>query len=120
MVSDKVRTRLDGKWRSLDSRPLHRATVALSELHEALVADRLTRALGSEWEQRCRGQDRNPTRSISGVRASLFAKFSDRARHIGVEARRLVEQWTATHGRRPSHATIVKLRQQATLATSPV
>ncbi|WP_062389920.1 MobF family relaxase [Demequina iriomotensis] len=119
VVSNKVRTALDGKWRSLDSRPLHGATVALSELHEALFADRLTRALGVEWEQRARGRDRNPTWAITTVPEALVDEFSDRARHIEVEARRLVEEWTATHGRRPSRATIIKLRQQATLATRP-
>ncbi|TNU72851.1 hypothetical protein FH969_14515 [Miniimonas arenae] len=44
VVSNKVRTVLDGKWRSLDSRPLHGATVALSELHEAVFADHGTAA----------------------------------------------------------------------------
>ena len=47
VVSNKVRTVFDGKWRSLDGRPLHAATVALSELHTAVFADHLSRALGS-------------------------------------------------------------------------
>jgi len=119
VVSNKVRTVLDGKWRSLDSRPLHGATVALSELHEAVFADHLTRALGVDWEQRERGRDRNPTWAITAVPEALVEEFSDRARHIDIEARRLVEEWAATHGRRPSRATIIKLRQQATLATRP-
>ena len=46
VVSNKVLTVFDGKWRSLDGRPLHAATVALSELHNAVFADHLTRALG--------------------------------------------------------------------------
>lgn len=52
VISNKAKTVLDGKWRSLDSRPMHAATVALSELHEAVFADHLTRALGVEWERR--------------------------------------------------------------------
>lgn len=114
-----MRTALDGKWRLLDSRLLHGATVALSEMHEALFADRLTRAIGVEWAQRVRGQDRNPAWAIIAVPESLVEEFSDRARHIDIEARRLVEEWVATHGRRPSRATIIKLRQRATLATRP-
>ena len=39
VISNKVQTVLDGKWRSLDGRPLHAATVALSELHEVIAAD---------------------------------------------------------------------------------
>lgn len=46
VISNKVRTAHDGKWRSLDSRPMYAATVAISELHEAVFADHLTRALG--------------------------------------------------------------------------
>src|SRR5699024_3279 len=34
VISNKVQTAQDGKWRSLDGRPMHAATVALSELHE--------------------------------------------------------------------------------------
>jgi len=60
VISNKVQTVLDGKWRSLDGRPLHAATVALSELHEAVFADHLTRLFGVEWEARSRGRDRNP------------------------------------------------------------
>ena len=119
VVSNKVRAVLDGKWRSLDSRPLHGATVALSELHEAVFADHHTRALGVDWEQRDRGRDRNPAWAITAVPEALVEEFSDRARHIDIEARRLVEEWASTRGRRPSRATIIKLRQQATLATRP-
>lgn len=48
VISNKVQTVLDGKWRSLDSRPMHAATVAISEMHEAVFADHLTRTLGVE------------------------------------------------------------------------
>ena len=44
VVSNKVQTVLDGKWRSLDGRPLHASVVALSEMHEAIFADHLTRS----------------------------------------------------------------------------
>ncbi|MCG7442797.1 relaxase domain-containing protein [Dermabacter vaginalis] len=60
MISNKVQTVLDGNWRSLDSRPMHDATVAISEMNEAVFADHLTRALGVEWETQDRGKDRNP------------------------------------------------------------
>ena len=119
VISNKVQTVLDGKWRSLDSRPMHGATVALSELHEAVFADHLTRMLGVEWESRARGRDRNPAWAITGVPEELVAEFSTRARHIDEATDRLIEKYVAEHGRRPSAATIMKLRAQATLSTRP-
>ncbi|TFD49571.1 hypothetical protein E3T55_10820 [Cryobacterium frigoriphilum] len=59
VISNTVQTGLDGKWRSLDGRPIHEAVVALSELHETLFADALTRSLGVQWEPRERGRDRH-------------------------------------------------------------
>ncbi|TAM67062.1 MAG: conjugal transfer protein [Microbacteriaceae bacterium] len=119
VISNKVRTVLDEKWRSLDGRPMHAVVVALSELHEAVFADHLSRTLGVEWEQRAGGGDRNPAWAISTVPEELVAEFSSRSRHIDVEARRLVEEWAREHGRRPSNKTIIRLRQQATLTTRP-
>src|SRR5690349_14018982 len=60
VVSNKVQTTEDGRWRSLDGRPLHAAVVALSEHYNAVLADRLTRLLGIDWEQRTRGPERTP------------------------------------------------------------
>lgn len=119
VVSNKVRTVFDGKWRSLDGRPLHAATVALSELHNAVFADHLTRALGLEWERREREFDRNPVWAIASVPEELVAEFSSRSRHIDVEKDRLIDEYIAAHGRAPSKVTIIRLRQQATLATRP-
>jgi len=119
VISNKVQTVLDGKWRSLDGRPMHAATVALSELHEAVFADHLTRMFGVEWEARDMGRDRNPAWAIAGVPEELVAEFSTRSRHIDVETDRLIEQYVTEHGRRPAPATIMKLRAQATLTTRP-
>lgn len=99
--------------------PPHGATVALSELHEAVFADHLTRTLGVTWEAREKGRDRNPAWAITTVAEKLVAEFSTRARHIDVETDRLIAEHVAAHGRRPSPATIVRLRAQATLSTRP-
>jgi len=48
VLANKVRG-LDGRWRSLDSRALHHAAVALSELYDDLLADRLTRVANVAW-----------------------------------------------------------------------
>ncbi|MCG7414652.1 relaxase domain-containing protein [Microbacterium aurum] len=119
VVSNKVRTVFDGKWRSLDGRPLHAATVALSELHTAVFADHLSRTLGVQWERREREADRNPVWAIAGVPEQLVTEFSSRSRHIDVEKDRLIDEYVAAHGRAPSKVTIIRLRQQATLATRP-
>lgn len=119
VISNKVRTVLDGKWRSLDGRPMHAATVALSELHEAVFADHLTRMLGVGWEAREQGRDRNPAWAVAAVPEELVKEFSTRARHIDAETDRLIDRYASEHGRRPSPATIMKLRAQATLSTRP-
>ncbi len=119
VVSNKVRTVFDGKWRSLDGRPLHAAAVALSELHTAVFADHLSRALGVQWERREREADRNPAWAIAAVPEHLVSEFSSRSRHIDIEKERLIDEYVATHRRAPSKVTIIRLRQQATLATRP-
>ncbi|MFT3886569.1 MAG: MobF family relaxase [Arachnia sp.] len=119
VISNKVKTVLDGKWRSLDGRPMHAAVVALSELHEAVFADHMTRTFGVAWEAREMGRDRNPAWAITGVPEELIAEFSTRARHIDAETDRLIADYVTKHGRRPSPAAIMKLRAQATLTTRP-
>ena len=119
VISNKVRTVYDGKWRSLDSRPLHSWTVALSELHQAVFADHLTRALGVTWESRERGRDRNPDWAVASVPQSLVKLFSGRSADIDVAADRLIEEYVVQHGRRPGRGTINKIRNRASLATRP-
>lgn len=120
VVSNKVKTLLDGKWRSLDGRGLHAATVAMSELHEAIVMDELTRVLGVEWELRARaGQGRNPGWSIKGVPDDLVVAFSARSEQINTRADELIEQHIAKYGRRPSSSTIDKYRERASKETRP-
>ncbi|TFD16624.1 conjugal transfer protein [Cryobacterium sp. TMT1-21] len=119
VISNKVQTVLDGKWRSLDGRPMHGAVVALSQLHESLFADALTRSLGVRWEMRERGRDRHPALSISSVPEALVTEFSSRSRHIDIATDALIDAYVGRHGRRPGPVTIMKLRAQATLSTRP-
>lgn len=120
VISNKVQTVVvDGRWRALDGRPMHAATVALSEHYNALLADHLTRGLGVGWEQRGRGRDRNPGWEIIGVPDELLEAFSSRSRDIETVKDRLISRYVQQYGRRPSPTTIIKLRAQATLATRP-
>lgn len=118
VVANKVQG-ADGKWRALDGRPMHAAVVAVSEHYNALLADRLTRDLGVTWEQRGRGADRNPAWEITGVPEKLIREFSSRSAAIDAEKDRLIAAYVAEYGRQPSTATILRLRQQATLSTRP-
>lgn len=119
VVSNKVRTVYDQKWRSLDSVPVHRSVVAISEHYNAVLADILTQRFGLQWNRRDRGADRNQALEIAGVSEGLIREFSNRSREIDVETDRLIEGYAAKHGRRPSPKTIVELRATATIATRP-
>lgn len=119
VVSNKVQTLLDGRWRSLDGRPAFASVTALSAHYNSLLADRLTRELGVEWELRERGNDRNPQWEIAGISDDLVQEFSSRSREIDLEKDRLITEYVAVHGRMPSEKKIVELRATATLATRP-
>lgn len=123
VVSNKVQGQ-DGRWRTLDSRRLHKAAVALSESYNGFVTDHTARLLGVTWVPVDRGKDRNTGWEIEGVPAALIAEFSrrttggsDGAAGIEQVKNRLIEQYVTEHGRQPSAAMIAKLRQQATLET---
>lgn len=119
VISNKVKTAADGRWRSLDSRPLHAGVVAMSEHYNAVLADRITRRFGLGWVQRERGKDRNPSWELAHVPDLLIRAFSSRSRAIELEKDRLVGEYTDARGKRPSKTTVIRLRAQATLATRP-
>ena len=60
VIANKVLTVMDGRWRSLDGRPVFASRTGLSAHYNALLADRLTRDLGIEWELRQRGRRPEP------------------------------------------------------------
>lgn len=119
VIANKVLTVMDGRWRSLDGRPVFASRTGLSAHYDALLADRLSRDLGIEWELRQRGPDRNPRWEIAGVTDHLITEFSSRTREIELRKDQLIAEYVARHGRMPSARTIVELRAQATLVTRP-
>ncbi len=119
VISNKVKAVLDGRWRSLDSRPIHAAVTAISAHYNAVLADRLSGTFGLRWEARDRGTDRNPQWELARMTEELIREFANRACEIEKEKDRLIQEYVERHGRRPSNATIVRLRAQATLATRP-
>lgn len=109
----------DGAWLSLDSRALHHAAVACSEIYDDLLADALTARLPVSWSWRSRGERRSPAFEIDGLSDDLLRAFSGRAQQIETHVRGLVTEFTARHDREPDRREILRLRQQATLATRP-
>ena len=124
VVSNKVQG-VDGKWRTLDSRTLHKATVALSASYNAFLADHATRLVGVSWVPVRRRSSQFTGWEINGVPAELLAEFSRRTLGVqggeGIEgaAWRLISEYRTTHGHSPSQAAEARLRQQATLETRP-
>lgn len=119
VIANKVQGAHDDKWRALDGRPIHAAVVALSEQYNAVLADHLTRSLGLSWEHRHRGEDRSAAFELAAVPEALLVEFSSRSHDIEREADRLIAEYTAEHGRRPSRRATIRLRAQATLSTRP-
>lgn len=117
VVLNRAQTVTDGKWRTLDSKALFRATVGMSALYNGILADELTIDLGWAWipEQRRRSAD--PRWEVDGVPAPLRDVFSQRTTAIEEATKDLVAEFHATRGRPPVGPDILRLRQQATLAT---
>jgi hypothetical protein len=72
----------DHKWRTLDSKAIFKATTTLSELHQGVLSDLLTGALGFGWEARGRRHSAKARYEITGVPEVLMAEFSRRAEQI--------------------------------------
>lgn len=119
VVSNKVMAAHDGQWRTLDSRAVHHAIVALSEHYNTVLADRLTGTFGLSWERRDRGADRSAQWEIQGVSEDMLAEFSSRARAIDVATDAKIAAYVIEHGHHPSDRRIVQMRAEATLATRP-
>ncbi|NVM98422.1 MobF family relaxase [Arthrobacter sp. SDTb3-6] len=118
VIANRAQRVSDGVWTTLDSRTLYKATVAASEHYNGLLYDQLGRDLGTEAEVRIpTSAVHNYSFELSGVDDALIREFSSRSRLIDIEADRLIHDWLETHGREPSNAVKLKLRQQATLST---
>ena len=109
----------DGQWRSVDSRALHHAVVAVSEVYDNLLADELARRLPVVWGWRTRGPRRSPAFELDGVPDPLLALFSTRSTQIDAAMSASVAEFVAAHGRGPNRVEVVRLRQRVTRATRP-
>nr|WP_238357230.1 MobF family relaxase [Kribbella italica] len=114
VIANRVQSK-DGQWKTLDGRVLFRSAVAMSEIHNVLLADGLTRRLGVDWDLRDRGEQRNPAFEITGVPDELLREFSSRTEQIESNLEHLLSQRPST----PSRQEMYALRQQATLMNRP-
>ena len=118
VIANKVQG-LDGQWRSLDSRALHHAAVAFSEVYDNLLADRLEAVLPVRWSLRDRGPRRSPGFEIDGIPDWVLKEFSLRTRGIDAGMTHAVAEFRARNGRAPSPVETTRLRQKLTLTTRP-
>jgi len=119
VVWNRARSLSDGRWRTLDSRAVFKATTTLSELHQGVLSDLLTEALGVGWEPRGRRHSPRARYEIAGVGEALMAEFSQRAGQIAAHHAEQVAAFVAAHGRQPTVVEAMRLRQVATVATRP-
>ena len=119
VVWNRARSVSDGKWRTLDSKAIFKATTTLSELHQGVLSDLLTAELGVGWEARGRRHSSKPRYEITGVPEALMSEFSQRAEQIAARGDELNSSFVEAHGRRPTVVETMRLRQVATIATRP-
>jgi conjugative relaxase-like TrwC/TraI family protein len=117
VVWNRAKSVSDGHWRTLDSRGIFKAITTLSELHQGVLSDLLTGALGVGWEARARRHSTKPRFEITGVSEALMGEFSQRADQIATHQGALTGAFVEAHGRQPNPVEQMRLRQQATLAT---
>lgn len=107
----------DGKWRTLDSKLLHRQGVAASEFYNQAVMTEVAQRLGVAVEPREVTPGKRPVMEVAGVDARLMDGFSSRSRDIRETVRGLEKEYRKTHGRAPDAKARLALAQQATLQT---
>lgn len=118
VVANKVKG-VDGKWRTIDSKLLHRQGVAASEFYNQRVMDRVTDRLNLATELREVAPGKRPVVELAGIDERLTAGFSTRSAGIKAAMATLESEYRATHGRSPDTKARIALAQQATLDTRP-
>lgn len=103
------------RWLALDGQPLHRVTVAASELYNTRLEAHLIASLGVRFVEQSRGRGKRAVREIAGMSAELMSRWSARRAAIKARTAELAKQFQADHGREPTNVEIISLAQQATL-----
>lgn len=115
VIANKIQG-IDGKWRALDARVLHKAMVSLSEYYDAAF-ERLASEAGFTFESRMRKGNKRSVREIVGVSEELISTFSTRRKAIVEEAHKREQQYRADHGHRPDARAQHQIANEANRAT---
>lgn len=107
----------DDKWSSIDGRVLYQYGVECSELYNSKVQEYVTQLTGLQFEPRM--QNGKPIHEIVGISDETIRAFSSRRGDISAELDRVKAKFVADNGYEPSEKQLIKLAQQATLATRP-
>ena len=107
----------DDKWSSIDGRVLYQYGVECSELYNSKVQEYVTQLTGLQFEPRM--QNGKPIHEIVGISDETIRAFSSRRGNISAELDRVKAKFVADNGYEPSEKQLIKLAQQATLATRP-
>jgi conjugative relaxase-like TrwC/TraI family protein len=118
VVANKVQGS-DGKWRTIDSKLLHRMNVPISEFYNAAIISEVTKTLDVTTEARTVSAGKRPVMEIAGVDTDLIDTFSSRSASIREQVERLTAEYQRDHGRAPDTKAQIKIAQQATLETRP-
>ena len=105
------------RWLALDGQPLHRVTVAASEMYNTRLEAHLIAGLGVRFVEQARGRGKRPVREIDGIPVELMSRWSSRRAAIEARTATLAAQFQTDHGREPTNVEIIALTQQATLET---
>lgn len=124
VLANRVQRVSDGKWVTLDSYTMHRWVVAISEMYNNTLYDRLGSELGTLVEQRqplAESADAQSTRNhrveLSNVPDELINEFSTRSLAIEARKNELVREWEESHGQPVTQDRVLEFRRQATLET---
>ncbi|RUP70513.1 hypothetical protein D8M41_11295 [Rothia sp. HSID18069] len=107
----------DDKWSSIDGRTLYQYGVECSELYNSRVQQYVTEKTGLQFEPRM--QNGKPIHEIVGISDETIRAFSSRRGDISAELDKVKAKFVADNGYEPSEKQLIKLAQQATLATRP-
>jgi len=107
----------DNKWSSIDGRVLYQYGVECSELYNSKVQEYVTQLTGLQFEPRM--QNGKPIHEIVGISDETIRAFSSQRGDISAELDRVKEKFVTDNGYEPSEKQLIKLAQQATLATRP-
>ena len=117
VIANRVRG-VDGQWSSIDGRMIYAYGVEASELYNSLVQQYVTELTGLQFEARSLN-GKQPVHEIVGIDDEMVRAFSSRRGEISAALEQVTAQFVEAHGYAPSEKQLIRLAQQATLATRP-